>query len=30
MFHMMKHRPVMFGAALLMVAMAMAQSQRER
>ena len=30
MFHMMKHRPVMFGAALLMVTMAMAQSQRER
>src|SRR5271157_5175067 len=30
MLHMMKHRPVMFGAALLMVAMAMAQSQRER
>ena len=29
MFHMMKHRPVMFGAVLLMVAMAMAQSQRE-
>ncbi len=27
---MMKHKPVMFGAALLMVAMAMAQSQRER
>jgi hypothetical protein len=26
---MMKHKPVMFGAALLMVAMAMAQSQRE-
>ena len=30
MFHMMKHRPVMFGAVLLMVAMAMAQSQREK
>src|ERR1035441_493108 len=30
MFHMMKHRPVMFGAVLLMVAMAMAQSQLER
>ncbi len=30
MFHMMKHRPVMFGAVLLMVAMAMGQSQRER
>ncbi len=30
MFHMIKHNPVMFGAALLMVAMAMAQSQRER
>jgi hypothetical protein len=29
MFHMMKHKPAMFGAALLMVAMAMAQSQRE-
>jgi hypothetical protein len=29
MFHMMKHKPVMFGAVLLMVAMAMAQSQRE-
>jgi len=27
---MMKHKPVMFGAVLLMVAMAMAQSQRER
>ena len=30
MFHMMKHRPVKFGAVLLMVAMAMAQSQHER
>ncbi len=30
MFHMMKHKPVMFGAVLLMVAMAMAQSQRAR
>ena len=30
MFHMMKHRPVMFGAMLMMVAMAMAQSQPER
>jgi len=30
MFHMMKHRPVMFGAVLLMVAMTTAQSQRER
>ncbi len=30
MFHMMKHRPVMCGAVLLMVAMAMAQSQRAR
>ncbi len=30
MFHMMKHRPVMFGAVLLMVAMAMGQSQRAR
>jgi hypothetical protein len=30
MFHMMKHKPVMFGAVLLMVAMAMAQSQPER
>ncbi len=30
MFHMMKHRPVMFGAVLLMVATAMAQSQGER
>jgi len=29
MFHMMKHKPVMFGAVLLMVSMAMAQSQRE-
>jgi len=28
MLHMMKHKPVMFGAVLLMVAMAMAQSQR--
>ena len=28
MFHMMKHRPVRFGAVLLMVAMAMAQSPR--
>ncbi|MGA3093141.1 MAG: hypothetical protein ABSD75_31480 [Terriglobales bacterium] len=27
---MMKHKPVMFGAVLLMVAMAMAQSQHER
>ncbi|MGB8773006.1 MAG: hypothetical protein WCC78_02625, partial [Terriglobales bacterium] len=30
MFHMMKHKPVMFGAVVLMVAMAMAQSQHER
>ena len=30
MLHMMKHSPVMFGAVLLMVAMAMARSQRER
>ena len=30
MFHMMKHRPVILGAVLLMVAMAMAQSQREK
>jgi hypothetical protein len=30
MFHMMKHKPVTFGAVLLMVAMAMAQSKRER
>src|ERR1017187_434731 len=30
MLHMMKHKPVMFGAVLLMVAMATAQSQRER
>ena len=30
MFEMMKHKPVMFGAVLLMVAMAMAQSQRGR
>ena len=30
MFHMMKHRPVMIGAVLLIVAMAMAQSQREK
>ena len=30
MFHMMKHKPVMRGAVLLMVAMAMAQSQREK
>jgi len=29
MFHMMKHKPLMFGAVLLMVSMAMAQSQRE-
>jgi len=29
MFQMMKHRPVMLGAVLLMVAVAMAQSQRE-
>jgi len=27
MFHMMKHEPVMFGAVLLMMAMAVAQSQ---
>ncbi len=27
MFHMMKHRLVMFGVVLLMMAMAMAQSQ---
>ena len=30
MFRMMKHRPVMVGALLLMVVMAMAQSQRAR
>jgi hypothetical protein len=30
MLHMMKHKPVMFGSVLLMAAMAMAQSQRER
>jgi hypothetical protein len=30
MLHMMKHKPVMFGIVLLMVTMAMAQSQRER
>jgi hypothetical protein len=30
MLHMMKHKPVIFGAVLLMVAIAMAQSQRER
>jgi hypothetical protein len=30
MFYMMKHRPVIFGAVLLMVATAMAQSQHER
>jgi hypothetical protein len=30
MLHMMKHRPVMLGAVLLMVVMAMAQSQPER
>src|SRR5271165_7570982 len=30
MLQMMKHKPVMFGAVLLMVAMAMAQSQSER
>jgi hypothetical protein len=30
MFHMIRHKPVMFGAGLLMVATAMAQSQRER
>jgi hypothetical protein len=30
MLHMMKHKPVMFGAVLLTVAMAMAQSRRER
>ncbi len=30
MFQMMKHKPVMFGALLLMVAMTMAQSQREK
>ena len=30
MLHVMKHKPLMFGAVLLMVAMAMAQSQRER
>ncbi len=30
MFHMMKNRPVMFGAALLIVTMAMAQSQPEK
>jgi len=29
MFHMMKHRPVILGAVLLMVAVAMAQSRRE-
>jgi hypothetical protein len=30
MFHMTKHKPAMFGAVLLMMAIAMAQSQRER
>jgi hypothetical protein len=30
MLHMMKHKPVMFGAVLLTVAMAMAQSRRAR
>jgi len=30
MLHVMKHKPLMFGAVLLMVAMTMAQSQRER
>ena len=30
MLHVMKHKPLMFGAVLLMVAMGMAQSQRER
>ncbi len=30
MFHIMKHKLVMFGAVLLMVALAMAQSQRAR
>jgi hypothetical protein len=30
MFHLMKHKRVMFGAVLLTVAMAMAQSQRAR
>ena len=30
MLHVMKYKPVMFGAVLLMVAMAMAQSQREK
>ncbi len=29
MFHMVKHRPLMLGAVLLMVVMAMAQSQRD-
>jgi hypothetical protein len=29
MLHIMRHKPVMFGAVLLTVAMAMAQSQRE-
>lgn len=30
MLHMMRHKPLMFGGVLLMVAMEMAQSQRER
>jgi hypothetical protein len=30
MLHMMKHKAVIFGAVLLMLAMAMAQSQRDR
>ncbi len=30
MLHVMKHKPLMFGAVLWMVAMGMAQSQRER
>ena len=30
MFHMIKHRPVMLGTVLLMVAMTVAQSERER
>ena len=30
MLHVMKYKPLMFGLVLLMVAMGMAQSQRER
>ena len=30
MFHIMKHKPLMFGTVLLIVAMTTAQSQRER